>query len=41
MAAEMFTNDQKIDELIDLIKGKSARALRAFLDSELQDMNLL
>ena len=32
---------RKIDKLIDLVKGKSARSLRAFLDSELNKLDLM
>lgn len=33
--------EQKIEQLITLVKGRSAKSLRAFLDSEITDINLL
>lgn len=40
--ADKFMRDQKLEQLITLVKGRSARSLRAFLDSEVKDdINLL
>ena len=39
--ANQFIKDQKTEQLITLIKGRSARSLRAFLDSEIHEINLL
>ena len=39
--ADQFIKEQKIEQLIALVKGRSARSLRAFLDSEIKDIDLL
>ena len=34
-------NQVKIEQLIHLVKGRSARSLKAFLDSEAEDIDLM
>ena len=47
LASSVFAAEQqsrihlKIEKLIDLVKGKSARQLRSFLDREVEELNLM